>query len=112
MPFAHWPSARARAAVADEGYATQPYPVRSDPAGPRGAISSAPPKPYRQDGRIRLPILQRLSSGSAVTAGADSRPTRELAEQVAASIRAYGRHTHVKGPPVYGASGWSPRPAR
>src|SRR5207237_1867998 len=59
-----------------------------------------------------LPILQRLAPGPRGTLRALVLvPTRELAEQVATSVRAYGRHTHLKGAAVYGGRGMEP-PAR
>ncbi|HTI03813.1 MAG TPA: DEAD/DEAH box helicase [Gemmatimonadales bacterium] len=57
-----------------------------------------------------LPILQRLASGPRGTLRALILvPTRELAEQVASSIRAYGRHTHLKGAAIYGGVGMDPQ---
>jgi ATP-dependent RNA helicase RhlE len=57
-----------------------------------------------------LPILQRLTAGTRGTLRALILvPTRELAEQVATSIRAYGRHTHLKGAAVYGGVGMEPQ---
>jgi len=57
-----------------------------------------------------LPILQRLSAGKrGVVRALILVPTRELAEQVATSIKAYGRHTHLKGAAVYGGVGMEPQ---
>jgi ATP-dependent RNA helicase RhlE len=50
-----------------------------------------------------LPILQRLEDGPPGTLRAlVLTPTRELAEQVLTSARAYGRHVQVKSVAVYG----------
>src|SRR5213596_1038460 len=99
-------------AVADEGYA-QPTPIQAEAiplalAG-RDLIGSAQTGTGKT-GAFVLPILQRLSPGhrgslrSLILV-----PTRELAEQVATSIKAYGRHTHLKGAAVYGGVGMEPQ---
>src|SRR5881296_780543 len=99
-------------AVADEGYA-HPTPIQSEAiplalAG-RDLIGSAQTGTGKTAAFV-LPILQRLSSGKRGTLRALILvPTRELAEQVAASIRAYGRHTHLKGAAVYGGVGMEPQ---
>src|SRR2546425_1609527 len=98
-------------AVADEGYA-QPTPIQAEAiplalAG-RDLIGSAQTGTGKTAAFV-LPILQRLSRGKRGTLRALVLvPTRELAEQVAASIRAYGRHTHLKGAAVYGGGGVEP----
>ena len=99
-------------AVADEGYA-QPTPIQAEAiplalAG-RDLIGSAQTGTGKTAAFV-LPILQRLSSGPRGTLRALILvPTRELAEQVAASIRAYGRHTHLKGAAIYGGVGMEPQ---
>src|SRR5213083_3347014 len=99
-------------AVADEGYA-HPTPIQSEAiplalAG-RDLIGSAQTGTGKTAAFV-LPILQRLSSGKrGVLRALILVPTRELAEQVAASIRAYGRHTHLKGAAVYGGVGMEPQ---
>jgi ATP-dependent RNA helicase RhlE len=99
-------------AVADEGYA-QPTPIQSEAiplalAG-RDLIGSAQTGTGKTAAFV-LPILQRLSDGPRGALRALVLvPTRELAEQVAASIRAYGRHTHLKGAAVYGGVGMEPQ---
>jgi ATP-dependent RNA helicase RhlE len=99
-------------AVADEGYA-QPTPIQSEAiplalAG-RDLIGSAQTGTGKTAAFV-LPILQRLSAGSrGVLRALILVPTRELAEQVAGSIRAYGRHTHLKGAAVYGGVGMDPQ---
>src|ERR671925_1708126 len=99
-------------AVADAGYA-QPTPIQSEAiplalAG-RDLIGSAQTGTGKTAAFV-LPILQRLSSGPrGVLRALVLVPTRELAEQVTASIRAYGRHTHLKGAAVYGGVGMDPQ---
>ena len=99
-------------AVTDEGYA-QPTPIQSEAiplalAG-RDLIGSAQTGTGKTAAFV-LPILQRLSEGErGVLRALILVPTRELAEQVAASIRAYGRHTHLTGAAVYGGVGMDPQ---
>src|SRR5687768_6246273 len=99
-------------AVADEGYA-QPTPIQTEAiplalAG-RDLIGSAQTGTGKTAAFV-LPILQRLSEGTrGVLRALILVPTRELAEQVATSIRAYGRHTHLKGAAVYGGVGMDPQ---
>src|SRR5437879_404096 len=99
-------------AVADEGYA-QPTPIQAEAiplalAG-RDLIGSAQTGTGKTAAFV-LPILQRLSDGKRGTLRALILvPTRELAEQVATSIKAYGRHTHLKGAAVYGGVGMEPQ---
>ena len=99
-------------AVADEGY-EHPTPIQTEAiplalAG-RDLIGSAQTGTGKTAAFV-LPILQRLQAG---TRGALRAlilvPTRELAEQVVTSIRAYGRHTHLKGAAVYGGVGMEPQ---
>src|SRR5205085_1547583 len=99
-------------AVADEGYA-QPTPIQSEAiplalAG-RDLIGSAQTGTGKT-AAFMLPILQRLSAGTrGVLRALILVPTRELAEQVATSVKAYGRHTHLKGAAVYGGVGMEPQ---
>src|SRR2546425_6595703 len=99
-------------AVADEGYA-HPTPIQSEAiplalAG-RDLIGSAQTGTGKT-AAVVLPILQRLAPGPRGTLRALVLvPTRGLAEQVATSIRAYGRHTHLKGAAVYGGVGMEPQ---
>ena len=99
-------------AVADEGYA-QPTPIQTEAiplalAG-RDLIGSAQTGTGKTAAFV-LPILQRLAAGPrGVLRALILVPTRELAEQVAASVRAYGRHTHLKGAAVYGGVGMEPQ---
>jgi len=99
-------------AVADEGYA-QPTPIQAEAiplalAG-RDLIGSAQTGTGKTAAFV-LPILQRLAAGPRGTLRALILvPTRELAEQVATSIRVYGRHTHLAGAAVYGGVGMEPQ---
>jgi ATP-dependent RNA helicase RhlE len=99
-------------AVADEGY-EHPTPIQTEAiplalAG-RDLIGSAQTGTGKT-AAFMLPILQRLSAGTrGVLRALVLVPTRELAEQVAQSIRAYGRHTHLKGAAVYGGVGMEPQ---
>jgi len=99
-------------AVADEGY-SQPTPIQLEAiplalAG-RDLIGSAQTGTGKTAAFV-LPILQRLTDGNrGVLRALVLVPTRELAEQVVTSIRAYGRHTHLKGAAVYGGVGMEPQ---
>ncbi len=99
-------------AVADEGY-VQPTPIQQEAiplalAG-RDLIGSAQTGTGKTAAFV-LPILQRLQPGTrGVLRALVLVPTRELAEQVTQSIRAYGRHTHLKGAAVYGGVGMEPQ---
>ena len=99
-------------AVADEGYA-HPTPIQTEAiplalAG-RDLIGSAQTGTGKTAAFV-LPILQRLAPGArGVLRALILVPTRELAEQVVTSIRAYGRHTHLKGAAVYGGVGMEPQ---
>jgi ATP-dependent RNA helicase RhlE len=99
-------------AVADEGY-EHPTPIQLEAiplalAG-RDLIGSAQTGTGKTAAFV-LPILQRLQDGArGVLRALILVPTRELAEQVVTSIRAYGRHTHLKGAAVYGGVGMEPQ---
>jgi ATP-dependent RNA helicase RhlE len=99
-------------AVADEGYA-HPTPIQQEAiplalAG-RDLIGSAQTGTGKTAAFV-LPMLQRLAAGPrGVLRALILVPTRELAEQVVTSIRAYGRHTHLKGAAVYGGVGMEPQ---
>ena len=99
-------------AVADEGY-EHPTPIQTEAiplalAG-RDLIGSAQTGTGKTAAFV-LPILQRLQAGTrGVLRALILVPTRELAEQVVTSIRAYGRHTHLKGAAVYGGVGMEPQ---
>jgi ATP-dependent RNA helicase RhlE len=61
-----------------------------------------------------LPLLQRLSKLTPAAGPRKPRalvlvPTRELAEQVAGSIKTYGRHLHLNVTTIYGGAGMGPQ---
>src|SRR5213083_2643326 len=85
-------------AVADEGY-TEPTPIQQEAIplalGGRDLIGSAQTGTGKT-AAFMLPILQRLAPGERHALRALILvPTRELAEQVLQSARAYGRHLHL-----------------
>ena len=100
-------------AVAEEGY-TLPTPIQLEAiplalAG-RDLIGSAQTGTGKT-AAFALPILQRLAQpGSAHALRALVLvPTRELAEQVLQSTRAYGRHVTVTAAAIYGGVGMEPQ---
>src|SRR2546429_7129600 len=100
-------------AVAEEGY-EQPTPIQEEAiplalAG-RDLIGSAQTGTGKT-AAFMLPILQRLAGGDRGHAlrALILVPTRELAEQVLQSARAYGRHVRVTAAAVYGGVGMEPQ---
>jgi ATP-dependent RNA helicase RhlE len=100
-------------AVAEEGY-EHPTPIQLEAiplalAG-RDLIGSAQTGTGKT-AAFMLPILQRLANGGAkhTLRALILVPTRELAEQVLQSARAYGRHLHVTAAAVYGGVGMEPQ---
>src|SRR6058998_2190247 len=100
-------------AVADEGY-EQPTPIQQEAiplalAG-RDLIGSAQTGTGKT-AAFMLPILQRLSRNGVrhVLRALILVPTRELAEQVLQSARAYGRHVDVGAVAIYGGVGMEPQ---
>src|SRR5438309_9122331 len=100
-------------AVADEGY-EQPTPIQLEAiplalAG-RDLIGSAQTGTGKT-AAFMLPILQRLTRNGTtqVLRALVLVPTRELAEQVLQSARAYGRHLDVSAAAVYGGVGMEPQ---
>src|SRR5438094_10494583 len=99
-------------AVAEEGY-ERPTPIQQEAiplalAG-RDLIGSAQTGTGKTAAFI-LPILQRLARGGAARTlrALILVPTRELAEQVLQSARAYGRHNHLTAAEPYGGEGIEP----
>ena len=106
-------------AVAEQGYTT-PTPIQRQaiPAVLAGGdlLAGAQTGSGKTAGFV-LPMLQRLAEHAASTAVCPSRtrrrplraliltPTRELAAQVEASVRAYGRHTKLTSMAVFGGVG-------
>ena len=100
-------------AVAEEGY-ERPTPIQQEAiplalAG-RDLIGSAQTGTGKTAAFI-LPILQRLARGGAARTlrALVLVPTRELAEQVLQSARAYGRHIDLTAAAVYGGVGMEPQ---
>src|SRR5256884_1575246 len=100
-------------AVADEGY-EQPTPIQLEAiplalAG-RDLIGSAQTGTGKT-AAFMLPILQRLSRNGVkhVLRALILVPTRELAEQVLQSAKAYGRHLDVSAAAIYGGVGLEPQ---
>ena len=100
-------------AVADEGY-EQPTPIQQEAiplalAG-RDLIGSAQTGTGKT-AAFMLPNLQRLTRNGTtqVLRALVLVPTRELAEQVLQSARAYGRHLDVSAAAVYGGVGMEPQ---
>src|SRR5213596_2830558 len=100
-------------AVAEEGY-EQPTPIQQEAiplalAG-RDLIGSAQTGTGKT-AAFMLPILQRLANADPkhVLRALILVPTRELAEQVLQSARAYGRHLDVSAAAIYGGVGMEPQ---
>jgi len=100
-------------AVAEEGY-ERPTPIQQEtiPLALEGRdlIGSAQTGTGKT-AAFMLPILQRLAQTGkpGATRALVLVPTRELAEQVATSARAYGRHLAVTAAAVYGGVGMEPQ---
>ncbi len=99
-------------AVEEEGY-TEPTPVQREaiPLGldGRDVVGSAQTGTGKTAAFL-LPILQRLKRRHRATLRALVLvPTRELAEQVLHSARAYGRYTDVTAAAVYGGVSMEPQ---
>ena len=99
-------------AVADEGY-EQPTPIQREAiplvlAG-RDLVGSAQTGTGKTAAFL-LPILQLLAGGPhRVLRALILVPTRELAEQVLQSARAYGRHVSLTAAAIYGGVGMEPQ---
>jgi ATP-dependent RNA helicase RhlE len=103
-------------AVADSGY-TQPTPVQREAiphvlAG-RDLLAGAQTGTGKTAAFV-LPILQRLHDAPRAGGRRGVRvlvlvPTRELAMQVEASVRTYGRHRPIRSTTVFGGVGFHPQ---
>ncbi len=102
-------SAELLRAVADQGY-SEPTPIQRQaiPAILRGGdlLAGAQTGTGKTAG-FTLPLLQRLSDNRAGNARRAIRalvltPTRELAAQVAESVKTYGRHLPLKSAVIFG----------
>jgi ATP-dependent RNA helicase RhlE len=104
-------------ALADCGYTTPtPVQARAIPeilAG-RDMLAGAQTGTGKTAG-FTLPLLQRLAEGPAPASGPRAPralvlvPTRELAAQVADSVRTYGRHLPLRATVVFGGVGFNPQ---
>jgi ATP-dependent RNA helicase RhlE len=108
-------------AVADQGY-TVPTPIQAQaiPAVLAGGdlLAGAQTGTGKTAGFV-LPMLQLLSSKPSSHAGARKpvralivAPTRELAAQVEASVRTYGKHLKLMSTAVFGGVGLGPQQAQ
>ncbi|HEY6807589.1 MAG TPA: DEAD/DEAH box helicase [Gemmatimonadales bacterium] len=100
-------------AVAEEGY-EQPTPIQLEtiPLGLAGRdIVGSAQTGTGKTAAFMLPILQRLSENGTrgVLRALVLVPTRELADQVATSAKAYGRHLPLSAVAVYGGVGMEPQ---
>ncbi len=103
-------------AVAEQGY-TQPTPIQSQ-AIPvildgRDVLAAAQTGTGKTAG-FALPVMQRLSGIPARGKGRPVRaliltPTRELAAQVAESVRDYGQHSNFRSAVVFGGVSINPQ---
>ncbi len=136
-PLGEWPSTHAKVvmpfstlglseallrAVADQGY-TVPTPIQLQaiPAVLAGGdlLAGAQTGTGKTAGFV-LPMLQRLSTRSSPYAAGPRKPlraliltpTRELAAQVEASIKTYGKHLNVTSLVVFGGVGLGPQTAQ
>jgi ATP-dependent RNA helicase RhlE len=109
-------------AVADQGY-TVPTPIQRHaiPAVLAGGdvLAGAQTGTGKTAGFV-LPMLQRLTANAPRHAGSGRgrspralilTPTRELAAQVEASIRTYGRHLSITSTAIFGGVGLGPQTA-
>lgn len=99
-------------AVEEQGY-TEPTPIQCEaiPAALEGRdVVGSAQTGTGKTAAFLLPILQRLKAGSPGTLRAlVLAPTRELAEQVLNSARAYGKHADLKSVAVYGGVRMEPQ---
>ena len=94
-------------AVTEKGY-TEPTPIQlaAIPAvlGGRDVLAGAQTGTGKTAGFV-LPILQRLGTrGTGAPRALILTPTRELAAQVAESVRHYGKHTNLRSAVIFGVS--------
>ena len=102
-------------AIADEGY-TEPTPIQKSaiPAVLAGGdlLAGAQTGTGKTAG-FTLPILQRLLDASPAVSKAPRvlilTPTRELAAQVEASVRTYGKYLSLRSAVVFGGVGLHPQ---
>lgn len=103
-------------AIADEGYTT-PSPIqhKSIPALVEGHdLLGVAQTGTGKTASFALPLLNRLASNGTKPQSRKPRaliiaPTRELAGQINDSIRAYGRHMHLRSTVVFGGASIRPQ---
>jgi len=99
-------------AVADEGY-TQPTPIQLQgiPAVLSGRdLLAAAQTGTGKTAAFTLPILHKLNGHSATAPRVLVLvPTRELAAQVAESVRTYGKHLKLRTAVIFGGVGFNPQ---
>jgi len=107
-------SAELLRAVAEQGY-TQPTPVQSQAIPPilegRDMLAGAQTGTGKTAG-FTLPLLQRLSAAPQAKHSLRAlilTPTRELAAQVAESVKTYGKYLPLKSTVVFGGVGINPQ---
>jgi len=109
-------------AVADQGYTTPtPIQMQAIPAVLAGGdlLAGAQTGTGKTAGFV-LPMLQRLSTTASAHGNGGRRPlraliltpTRELAAQVDASVKAYGRHLKLASFALFGGVGFAPQVAQ
>ena len=101
-------------AIADEGY-TEPTPIQKQaiPLVLEGRdLLAAAQTGTGKTAAFTLPILQKLSTNANSAHGPRVLvlvPTRELAAQVAESVRTYGRHLKLRTAVIFGGVGINPQ---
>ncbi len=110
-------------AVTEQGYTTPtPIQLQAIPAVLQGGdlLAGAQTGTGKTAGFV-LPLLQRLSTTARLAAGRGNRrapraliitPTRELALQVEASVRAYGKYSKHDSMVIFGGVGFGPQLAQ
>jgi len=103
-------------AIADEGYTTpSPIQQKAIPALLEGRdLLGVAQTGTGKTAAFSLPLLHRLSSNGTKPQSRKPRalilaPTRELAGQINDSIRAYGRHMHLRSTVVFGGASIRPQ---
>jgi ATP-dependent RNA helicase RhlE len=103
-------------AIADEGYTTpSPIQQKSIPALLEGHdLLGVAQTGTGKTASFALPLLHRLASNGSRPQSRKPRalilaPTRELAGQINDSIRAYGRHMHLRSTVVFGGASIRPQ---
>lgn len=103
-------------AIADEGYTTpSPIQAKAIPALLQGRdLLGVAQTGTGKTAAFSLPLLDRLASNGSKPQSRKPRalilaPTRELAGQINDSIRAYGRHMHLRSTVVFGGASIRPQ---